>query len=55
MPALFSEWLSTSVASMSRITGEPTLVTLERRRYATMAKIVRLPPGGRFPSGKRRG
>jgi hypothetical protein len=55
VPALFSEWISTSVASMSRITGEPTLVTLERRRYATMTEIATLPPGGRFPSGKPEG
>jgi hypothetical protein len=55
VPALFSERLSTSVASMSRITGEPTLVTLERRRYTAMTKIATLPPGGRFASGKPKG
>ncbi len=55
MPALFSEWFSTSVASMSRITGEPMLVTLERRRYTTMTEIATLPPGDRFPSAKPKG
>jgi hypothetical protein len=42
-------------AQRPRITGEPTLVTLERRRYTTMTEIATLPPGGRFASGKPKG